>query len=626
MDGEFWMGNLFHYSAQLAAIAIAAAMLARIFPLGSAKARLIFWQGVLACCLLLPWLQPWQRLGGEVAIVSGLAVVEAPAAPPETGWLAFDLSGAWLIYLIAAGCLFRLAWLAVGLARLAVYRRRADVFDGETEAVDRMVERLRVAADIRLSGDVSGPVTFGLFRPVILLPVRFIELSAEAREAVACHELLHVRRRDWAFTVAEELVRAVLWFHPAVWYIAGQIQLAREQTVDREVVGLTSKRERYVEALLAMAGHGLMPGLAPATLFLKKRHLRARVAGICSEVAMSTKRLFAFAAVAAAAVTLSGWLAVRSFPLQAAETVVSSQAGRLTTQLEIVDGGAELQHRPYVQYPTEALASGIEGDVRIEIEVSAEGLVVDARYIDGPLELRRAALRSVLDWHYGSAAVPGRRIVTLRFRLPGNSRSNAGASPGTQAQQFTLGLLSRIEIEGLSEQDKQRLIGRLPIRVGDPLTVESMSEIKSVVARTDEHLVVSIQRGREETSNETALRIYLKDNMAAHEPPTVKLDPVSPQAKQIRVGSGVMRMKRLESPPPKYPPLARQAKVTGTVKLSVLLGADGAVQRLEVVDGHPLLIPAALDAVKDWKYEPTLLNGEPVEVRTEVDINFTLSE
>jgi len=279
-----------------------------------------------------------------------------------------------------------------------------------------------------------------------------------------------------------------------------------------------------------------------------------------------------------------------------------------------------------VQYPTEALASGIEGDVRLEIEVSSEGLVVDARYIDGPLELRRAALRSVLDWHYGSAAVPGRRIVTLRFRLPGNSRSNAGASPGTQAQQFTLGLLSRIEIEGLSEQDKQRLIGRLPIRVGDPLTVESMGEIKSVVAQADEHLVVSIQRGREETSNETALRIYLKDNMAAHEPPTVRLDPVSPQAKQIRVGSGVMRMKRLESPPPKYPPLARQARVTGTVKLSVLLGADGAVQRLEVVDGHPLLIPAALDAVKDWKYEPTLLNGEPVEVRTEVDINFTLSE
>jgi protein TonB len=66
--------------------------------------------------------------------------------------------------------------------------------------------------------------------------------------------------------------------------------------------------------------------------------------------------------------------------------------------------------------------------------------------------------------------------------------------------------------------------------------------------------------------------------------------------------------------------------VSGTVKLSALLAADGSVQRLDVVEGPPLLIPAALEAVKTWKYEPTLLNGEPVEVRTDIDVNFTLTE
>jgi TonB family protein len=285
-----------------------------------------------------------------------------------------------------------------------------------------------------------------------------------------------------------------------------------------------------------------------------------------------------------------------------------------------------LQHRPYVQYPPEALANRVEGDVRLEIEVNADGLVVDARYIDGPLELRRAALRSVLDWHYGSGAVAGRRIVTLGFRLPENRLANGGSEPGTPTSQFTLGVLSRIDIEGLSEQGKQQLIERLPIRLGDPLTVEAMREIKSAVARADEHLVVSIQRGREEGSNETALRIFLKENMAANEPPTFKSAAATAQPKQIKVGAGVMRMKRLESQRPVYPPLARQARVSGTVKLSALLAADGSVQRLDVVEGPPLLIPAALEAVKTWKYEPTLLNGEPVEVRTDIDVNFTLTE
>jgi hypothetical protein len=387
MDGEFWMSNLFHYSLQLAAITISAALLARIFPLGSAKARLLFWQGVLAFCVLLPGLQPWQQLGGEVAVMSSIGVVEGPATPQASSWFWFGwLLGPWPLYFIGAGCLLRLLWLAVGLTRLAVYRSRADVFDGDTEVVDSVMGQLGASADIRLSGDVSGPVTFGLFRPVILLPVRFVELSRQAQEAIVCHELLHVCRRDWAFTVAEELVRAVLWFHPAVWYLTGQIQLAREQTVDQQVVNLTAERERYVEALLAMAGHGLMPDLAPATLFLKKRHLRARVAGICSEVSMSAKRLFAFVAVATVAVTVTGWLAVRSFPLQAAETVGQNDA--VATQFEIIDGADGLQHRPYVQYPPEALANRVEGDVRLEIEVNADGLVVDARYIDGPLELR----------------------------------------------------------------------------------------------------------------------------------------------------------------------------------------------------------------------------------------------
>jgi protein TonB len=77
---------------------------------------------------------------------------------------------------------------------------------------------------------------------------------------------------------------------------------------------------------------------------------------------------------------------------------------------------------------------------------------------------------------------------------------------------------------------------------------------------------------------------------------------------------------------PVYPALARQARIQGVVVLSVVIGKDGSVQELKLVSGHPLLAPAALDAVKQWTYKPTLLNGQPVDVSTQATVNFTLPD
>jgi periplasmic protein TonB len=76
---------------------------------------------------------------------------------------------------------------------------------------------------------------------------------------------------------------------------------------------------------------------------------------------------------------------------------------------------------------------------------------------------------------------------------------------------------------------------------------------------------------------------------------------------------------------PVYPPLAKQARVSGTVRLQGIISKEGTIQQLQVVSGHPLLVPAAIEAVKQWIYRPTLLNGEPVEVIAPIDVNFTLS-
>jgi protein TonB len=77
---------------------------------------------------------------------------------------------------------------------------------------------------------------------------------------------------------------------------------------------------------------------------------------------------------------------------------------------------------------------------------------------------------------------------------------------------------------------------------------------------------------------------------------------------------------------PIYPPLARQTRISGTVRLHAIISKDGSIQQLEVMSGHPLLQQAALDAVRQWRYQPTLLNGEPVEVDTTIDVIFSLNQ
>lgn len=112
---------------------------------------------------------------------------------------------------------------------------------------------------------------------------------------------------------------------------------------------------------------------------------------------------------------------------------------------------------------------------------------------------------------------------------------------------------------------------------------------------------------------------------AAPPPPPVKEAPKPQTPQRIRVGGNVQQAKLIRQPKPVYPPLARQARIQGTVRLTAVIAKDGTIQELQVVNGHPLLVPSALEAVKQWVYQPTLLNGEPVEVVTQIDVNFTLS-
>jgi periplasmic protein TonB len=115
---------------------------------------------------------------------------------------------------------------------------------------------------------------------------------------------------------------------------------------------------------------------------------------------------------------------------------------------------------------------------------------------------------------------------------------------------------------------------------------------------------------------------------AAPPPPPKKKEPPPPPKPPsiVPVGGRVQSAKLMRHPDPVYPQIAKSARISGTVELSAIIGEDGHIQELKVVSGHPLLRQAALDAVKQWVYQPTLLNEQAVKVSTTIDVIFTLSQ
>ena len=118
----------------------------------------------------------------------------------------------------------------------------------------------------------------------------------------------------------------------------------------------------------------------------------------------------------------------------------------------------------------------------------------------------------------------------------------------------------------------------------------------------------------------------LFDNPSLPEAKAPSHSAAPPKPSPVRVSAGVQMAKIVRHVQPAYPPLARNARISGVVRLRAIIGADGSIRNLELVSGHPLLAPAAMQAVSQWRYQPTLLSGEPVEVITEILVNFTLNQ
>lgn len=269
--------------------------------------------------------------------------------------------------------------------------------------------------------------------------------------------------------------------------------------------------------------------------------------------------------------------------------------------------GATLMHRSPVLYPIDARVANIQGSVTALVRLDAKGNVVDASILSGPDELRATVLQSVLTWHFASDSANATRQVTVTFTIPKGNRTFRFATPPSTAP--------TAEIGSIAMPGGPEALGKLPVHVGDTLTPELRDTLIKAIRDYDEHYNVSFR------TNDTTGKV----DIAIRAPGQQSAAALTAPAGSIQVVASVQEANLTNRVTPQYPPLAKAARVQGTVKFQATIGKDGTVQNLQLLSGPPLLVQAAMQAVRQWTYKPTLLNGEPVVVVTTIDVNFTLA-
>ena len=587
--------NLVAWAIQAGVIVIVAAPLPWIFRLWSARVRLAFWRTVFVACLLLPLLQPWQMRPAQTAVVSGPPSVyrvdvvgpgqaTAPASgvtsnpPPFAGW-SWPRLGA---VVILSGIVVRLCWLGLGLVTVTRLRRAAMRMWPRPASVDRAATLAETDAEFLVSPTAVRPVTCGLLWPVVMVPRTFESFPEPEQTAIACHELIHVGRADWARNVIDELLRALLWFHPAIWWLIDQIQLAREQVVDREAVLRLGARQSYLEALLRLARPAPRHVLAPAPLFLKRAHLRQRVTLLVKEAAMSRARLVVSLAVMAFVLFVGGRLVTWAVPLQQAGAAMPGAvvAAKAAPSVQGNPGATASSARPGTPTAVSgAVAGGIPGGIAGGVPGGVTGGVSG-----------------------GVAGGVAGGIVGSAKNDANEPRRQAGSDPASHT------VVNRV--------DPQPADGLSPVVVRVWVGVNGMvtnAEITTPPSPGDGDAIAAARQWQFAPASEAWIT-HIGFSFA-----------LPPAAAPRMVGGNIKPPAKIRDVKPAYPAEARQAGIQGIQIVEGTINTDGRV----VDDAWGLrqqdeLISAALGAVLRWQFVPAVVNGEPVPVKMFVTVNFTL--
>jgi TonB family protein len=595
------------YSVQVACVVAIGGALASIVRIDAADVRYFYWRALLALCLALPWLQIRQTIVSPM--VASSPVLAAPAsARASTVAEAIAMPAAsvdWVAvigWILMAGIALRLVSIGVGLWRLRRLRT-AGYLAPLCDVHEEVQQLVRARAEVRYVSS-GQPVTFGFRRPVVLLPESLRWQPADIRRVVLCHELFHVRRHDWAWVVAEELVKAVLWFHPAVLWLVSRVRLAREEVVDELTVLATSQRRAYMEALLVFADARAQ---TPAAAFARRQHLFRRMLWISKEAVMSSRQVVFSSAAMAVIVAVASWYAVSTFPLTqvvAAQgrsggpspAAVTNEAGPLERQAKPITPENPIPRRTFSvvpQNPSDSTSDAVVVGVRIVVD--RLGRVAEARSLGQDAR--------------------GRAFVQ------GFSAARGGAAGAGATQQ---GIAPPSESFLKAAMDAVRQWQYEPPADG-PITFD---------------VTFAFMPGAEPRMLSHGGAMFIGNAVGGFVPPPPRPPPPPPSPLAppppppppppaglegaVRVGGNLKIPQKVKHVAPVYPPIAQSAGVQGVVILELIIDRDGSVGYSRILRSIPLLDQAAIDAVSQWEFTPTMLNGAPVPVIMTATVQFTL--
>ena len=647
-DHTLW--NVAAWALQVAAITAVAALITRVVHVDVPALRYAWWRVVLLTCLALPLIQPWQPpdvappeappLALTLGPLVNTAAPARPSAPAQPASSAGPTElGSILAVVLVGGVALRLGWMLVGLVRLRRFRSMGTPADLSAFPEER--DALASArAQVRTVPGLRQPVTFGLLRPIVLLPPTLHDMPLPVQRAVVVHELWHVRRRDWLWSLGEEMVRAIFWFHPAVSYLVARVQISREEVVDELTVLSTNARRSYLEALLAFADQ---PDLYPAAPFARRRQLFERMLLISKEAVMSSNRVVVSGVTMIGILAVSGWYGALAFPLTA--TVTGAAASGSQGQVQPRDP------RPDVARP----ASSREQDLQAALASDPTNVVNWLTL--AKLQEERGALQEA-ESAYTTAvrATGGSRQVLLAmasfFTRRGDFDRAVGLLEDAAAQNPTDPAGHQLvatyywekaqKDQSLTPAEKERYI-LAGIAATDRALTQNPDYLdaltyKNILLRLQGNLPANASRREQLYAEADLLRNRAMELARLTRPSQFPTGPGAPPppppppgqhhevdgVRAVRIGGEIKTPTKLRHVAPVYPADALAARVSGLVIVEAVLDAGGNVRSTRVLRSIPMLDQAALDAVQQWRFTPTEINGTAVPVVMTVTVNFTL--
>lgn len=434
------------------------------------------------------------------------------------------LDAAWFLGVFAIAFRF-----VVGLFRTVALSNQSQPMTDVAWLADltRTAISLQIHRDVRVlqSRDPSAmPLTWGAFRPTILLPAGAENWLPGRRRMVVSHELSHIARADWLMQICAELARAIYWFHPLAWKAAADLRHESERACDDAVLNSGVIAEDYAGELLTIARSlkNSPASICPALAIARATNLERRFAAMLNPSLnrRSSRRSKLFVGIAALCLLL---------PLAAVRAPAQNAASFSGTVYD-------------------ASGSVVPNATVILSDTKNKSIEMSSSVADGTFSFKSLA--------------PGE--YALKAMKPGFEVSR------------------------------------------DP----------ELVLKVGEHRSLNIHLKIGTISDSVDVQATGHGQVASATP-----------AKRVKLGGEVEASKIITKVQPLYPEAAKKAGVQGNVNLHAVIGMDGVPLSLQVVNTgiDPDLARASIEAVSKWRYSPTLLNGQPIEVETNITVSFTLN-